>query len=45
MGDDHVTEVLGDGFQPEDAHIEDLVMQKGARRVLRIQVIEGKRIG
>jgi hypothetical protein len=43
--DDHVTQVLWDGFQPEDAHIDDIVMHKGARRVLRIQVVEGKRMG
>jgi hypothetical protein len=45
MRDDHVTQILWDGFQPEDAHIDDIVMQKGTRRVLRIQVVEGKRIG
>jgi hypothetical protein len=44
-GDDHVTEVLWGGFQLEDAHIDDIVMHKGARGVLSIQVVEGKRIG
>jgi hypothetical protein len=44
LGDDHVTEFLSGGFQPEGTHIEDIVMQKRARGVVRIQVIEGKRI-
>jgi hypothetical protein len=27
-GDDHVTEALGGRFQPEDTHIDEVVMEK-----------------
>jgi hypothetical protein len=33
-GDDHVTEALWGGFQPEDAHIDDVVMEKAMRGII-----------
>src|SRR5262244_2573200 len=43
MGDDHVTEPLWGRFQSEDAHREDVVMEKAMRRIMGIQVVEGER--
>ena len=44
-GDDHVTEALGGRFQPEDTHIDEVVMEKTMGGIMGIQVVKGERRG